>query len=249
MTSCTRATWYGVRWATKISADPGDAPDAIRASESPPAKISTDPAHAQCQGCEHRAVCHGSTLPIPTCRSCAHVTPMMDEQGGWHCSAWGDRIPLDAQRVGCDRHLYHPEIVSFLRPIAGDMKANWIKFQSADGETWINGLPLKEGEPWKQGAVGAITSAAAYAAQPAVDSAMTLYDSVISEISIDSGIPIPKLATGDLTDPDWTQISHAAELFWERWKAQPAKLQQVSQLFDHIDRQYCALIEKASGAL
>jgi hypothetical protein len=235
MTICMRAVWYGLRWATHISAV-GDLATAIRASESPPAKISEDSAHPQCQSCEHRTVCHGSTLPLPTCRSCAHVTPMMD---GWHCEKWKDRIPLEAQRTGCDQHLYHPEIVPFLRPIAGDMKANWIKFQSADGETWINGVT----QP------GAITSAAAYAAQQTAHDAPNPHVSAMSELSIDSGIPIQNLVSGALTEQEWANVTTGVERYYDRWKDQPEKMARLRSLMEYLDSQFCAIVEKARAAL
>jgi len=241
MTICVRATWYGLRWATRINDNAECTIPGITASESPPARLTGDLARVHCLSCEHYAVCHEDALPLPTCRSCAHVTPMTDKQGGWHCSAWGDRIPLDTQRTGCTHHLYHPEIVSFLRPIAGDMKANWIQFQGADGATWINGLPLKEGDPWKQGRAGAITSAAAYAAQQE--------SSVLSEIVMDSGIPAATLMDrpDQVQDADWEKLTDAIVLFYNRWKEQPEKLERMRKLIERIDIRY-QVLEKARAA-
>ena len=108
----------------------------IIASEGPPMRMSEDPAYWQCKWCDHHAVCHLKTFPQPTCRSCAHVTPMLDEPGGWHCRKWEDRIPVETQRTGCDQHLYHPEILPHLTPVNGNMDENWVNYEDKKtGET------------------------------------------------------------------------------------------------------------------
>jgi hypothetical protein len=210
------------------------------ASESPPMRLSDDPAHWQCKFCDHHAVCHGSVLPKPTCRSCAHVTPMLDEQGGWHCQKWNDRIPVETQRAGCDQHLYHPDILSGFTPESGDMAENWIRFRrKSNDDTWINGGT----------APGALTSAAAYAAQrpvavTVVDDVPALDSSVLSELSIDSAIPISQLVSGDLTEQEWPKVTTSVESFYSRWKDQPAKLARLQALIEVIDCTYYERNEK-----
>ena len=215
----------------------------IIASEGPPMRMSEDPAHWQCKWCDHHAVCHTAAFPRPTCRSCAHVTAMQDEQGGWHCRKWDDRIPVDVQRTGCDQHLYHPEILHFLQPVNGNLEQNWVEYQ-------FKGIP--DGPVIKNGPAehGGTASAALYAGQqpaPAIaeapDEAPAIQQAILSELSIDSTIPIPKLIAGDLDERDWGKVTSAVGCFYDRWKDQPAKLAGLHNLIEVIDSAYCALVD------
>jgi hypothetical protein len=86
--------------------------DFVIGAEIPPDRVSEDPAWFECKFCPFADVCHGETLPVVSCRSCSHATPKGD--GTWHCEQWNDTIPsVEAQRVGCDKHLYIPQLVSF----------------------------------------------------------------------------------------------------------------------------------------
>ena len=218
----------------------------IIASEGPPMRMSEDAVHWQCKWCDHHTTCHTPAYPKPTCRSCAHVTPMLDEQGGWHCRQWDDRIPVETQRTGCEAHLYHPDILHFLKPVNGNMQQNWVQYQDATGATVINGPAAHGGTP----------SAALYASQrpaPAValapDEALPeIQPAILSELSIDSTIPMPQLVAGDLTEKDWPAITGAAMSFYERWKQQPEKMAGLRQLLGVIDDAYLALLEKRIAA-
>ena len=218
----------------------------IIASEGPPMRMSEDAAHWQCKWCDHHTTCHTPAYPKPTCRSCAHVTAMLDDQCGWHCRKWDDRVPVEVQRTGCDQHLYHPEILHFLKPANGNLEQNWVQYEDkTSAATVINGPAAHGGTP----------SAALYASQrpapavvadadpvPAVDAA------ILSELSIDSTIPIPQLISGDLTEQDWPKVTSAAVCFYDRWKEQPQKLAGLHNLIDVIDSAFVALLEKRTAA-
>lgn len=114
---------------------------AIIEADAPPTRLSEDPAYYQCKWCRHHAVCHQSILPRTGCRTCAHVTPMLDEEGGWDCRQHHARVPLEYQKQGCDQHLYHPDLVaSYAKPVDGNPAENWIEY-----ETLRSGLKFRNG--------------------------------------------------------------------------------------------------------
>lgn len=76
----------------------------------PPLRISTDAGWYECKLCPFHAQCHGEAVPAPTCRSCAHSTPIGN--GEWHCDQYDAPIPLDAQLEGCDEHRFIPVLLA-----------------------------------------------------------------------------------------------------------------------------------------
>ena len=81
---------------------------AIVFAAEPPTGLSADPAWWECKFCPFHAHCHGTAAPAPTCRSCAHATPLRG--GGWACEEPKRPRPLDtaAQRAGCESHRVIP---------------------------------------------------------------------------------------------------------------------------------------------
>lgn len=71
-------------------------------ANQPPPKISNDPAFYQCGWCPFREICHGgNNAPAKNCRTCSFSEP--EEAGQWKCTLFGDVVPLDFQRIGCDQ--------------------------------------------------------------------------------------------------------------------------------------------------
>jgi len=101
-------------------------------SPYPPACISEDPAWWECRFCDHHAVCHEGDAAAVTCRSCLHATPV---EGGWHCARWDQGLDLGAQRQGCAKHLFIPDLVPGEVVDAGD---DHVVYRMADGATWTN---------------------------------------------------------------------------------------------------------------
>lgn len=103
--------------------------------------ISTRPDWYQCKLCDYSQICHGEAMPLPTCRSCAHVTPTAD--GHWYCERNSKTLDVTAQKAGCQGHRYIPILLGrFAEAIEADTEANWIKYKHKDTEnTFINGLP------------------------------------------------------------------------------------------------------------
>ena len=211
------------------------------AREHPPERISNDPAYYRCKWCHHHALCHGEAYPKPTCRSCAHVTPMLDEVGGWHCRKWQDRIPVEAQYTGCESHLYHPEFLNHVRPVHANLEENWICYQYTQNSQILCNGPAEK---------GGLSSAALYAggspepptsapSEPPADPDVE----TLSELSADSAIPTTTLLSGDLTEQDWAKVTQATRLFHERWHTQPLKMARLGRLLEFMDHAFLELLE------
>ena len=119
---------------------------AIIEAEVPPARISNDPAYYQCDWCRHKAICHQAALPRVNCRTCAYVTPMLDEQGGWDCRMHHARVPLEYQQNGCDQHLYHPDLLAtYAQPVDGNSQENWIAYETLHSKIRFRNGPAGHG--------------------------------------------------------------------------------------------------------
>ena len=113
----------------------------IYAAEPPPG-ISEDPAHYRCKFCPAARVCHGTTLPAVSCRTCLHATPEPDGDGRWSCAlaAKDEAIPLDVQRSGCDRHLYIPALLKrWGEAVDASEQEGWVAYKAPDGFEFRNG--------------------------------------------------------------------------------------------------------------
>lgn len=128
-------------------------------SPEPLPKISEDAAFWKCKGCALAPQCHSTTLPAVSCRTCLHATPEKDGDGRWSCAKWGADIPLDAQRAGCESHLYIPALLSKWG-VAEDAseQEGWVSYLAEDGLVFRNG-------PW---GLNSFTSKELFAASPAL---------------------------------------------------------------------------------
>ena len=107
----------------------------------PPQRISERPDWYQCKLCDYASICHQSAVPLPTCRSCAHVTPVAD--GAWHCARHGKALDVAEQKAGCQSHRYVPALLrNFADAVDADTEANSITYRHrVSGHSFINGLP------------------------------------------------------------------------------------------------------------
>lgn len=80
----------------------------IIAAVEPPVRIGEADSW-KCRYCDHRTICHEPELPERNCRTCLSSTPMPD--GTWRCDAWNAEIPTEAQKDGCEQHLYIPALL------------------------------------------------------------------------------------------------------------------------------------------
>ena len=112
---------------------------AVIAATEPPVGISQDPSWYECKFCDYHSICHGTDVPAPTCRSCAHVTPEMDGKARWSCSYHDKDLPVMNQRKGCDSHRYIPILLAkFAQPV--DMNGDAVVYQMEDKQ-FVNGTP------------------------------------------------------------------------------------------------------------
>ena len=83
---------------------------AIIDSPVPPTRICDNPARFACQFCSYKNICHGQSCPEVNCRTCLHSTPEPD--GTWSCARHGADIPVEFQKVGCEDHLFIPQLLN-----------------------------------------------------------------------------------------------------------------------------------------
>jgi hypothetical protein len=138
--------------------------------DEPPQKLSTDPAFFQCKFCDYSSICHGNDVPVPTCRSCAHVTAT--KEGKWRC----EFNQADTDCKGCDQHRYIPKLLD-----------NFAEFVDADGhnvtyKNKLTGNHFNNGE----GAANDYASNEIWAAH----SKETLGDPMVEEIREEFGAKI-----------------------------------------------------------
>lgn len=110
----------------------------INAAE-PPAGISERPDWYQCKCCDHHAVCHTTAAPLPTCRSCAHSTPV--DNGTWACEKYRNTLSVAAQKAACPSHLFIPSLLAnWAKPL--DATENDVQYKNTlTGYGFSNGRP------------------------------------------------------------------------------------------------------------
>jgi hypothetical protein len=108
-------------------------------AERMPPPISTDPGWYQCKFCDAHSFCHKTKLvEHVNCRTCANVTPQKD--GTWHCAKWDAVVPVTSQRIGCDSHVLHPDLVPWQRL---DGPNDWTAIYLIDEAQIANGEPAE----------------------------------------------------------------------------------------------------------
>jgi len=119
----------------------------IITSDAPPAKISDDPGWYQCSFCNHKSTCHSTVTPPPTCRSCVHATPVIDEAADavWRCEAHDVNLTKEQQLNGCPSHVYSPKMLENWAD-ATDAIDQSVEFTvKATGKRFLNGPPNADG--------------------------------------------------------------------------------------------------------
>lgn len=106
-------------------------------SDRMPEPLSTDPSWYQCKFCPAWDFCHKSHKTSEVnCRTCCHSTAT--DQSTWTCAKHDNaEVPVDFQRVGCESHLIHPDLVL------------WKIIRHSENELTfeIDGQPVRNGEP------------------------------------------------------------------------------------------------------
>lgn len=111
-------------------------------SKAPPARISDKADDFRCRFCAHAGHCHGVAVPVVTCRSCVHATPVIEENGigRWVCEKHERTLSEQDQERACDDHLYIPDLLAFASVNDGgyDAGGDWVLYENGDGTTWRN---------------------------------------------------------------------------------------------------------------
>lgn len=132
-------------YSERISADPAAAKSLLERAEQiifadePPARISNDPAWYQCKMCDYSDLCHGTAAPLPTCRSCAHVTTERD--GTWSCEHHHlSKLTEQAQKDACQAHRVIPILLeNWAEMVAGNHDSNTVEYVNRlSGERFFN---------------------------------------------------------------------------------------------------------------
>jgi hypothetical protein len=91
---------------------------AIQPTDVP--RITERPDWYECKFCDSAEYCHGLRVPTPTCRTCCHATPVVNDStaGQWTCGLTGNDITDVRQQVaGCAEHLTLPGLIKFAEPV------------------------------------------------------------------------------------------------------------------------------------
>lgn len=82
--------------------------DRVLFADAPLMKIG-EPESFKCKWCDHKDICHGKTLPVVSCRTCAHADVIDD--GKWICGKDKHIIHPLEQRTSCNSHIFIPQLV------------------------------------------------------------------------------------------------------------------------------------------
>lgn len=81
----------------------------VTADRMPP-PLSTDPTWYECRFCAAHEFCHKTQLTKEVnCRTCTSSTARTDST--WHCEQYDVALDFENQKVGCDAHVLHPDLV------------------------------------------------------------------------------------------------------------------------------------------
>lgn len=131
-------------------------------AEAPPARLSEDAAFYKCKMCPSAGVCHSTTLPAVSCRTCLHATPELDgTDGRWSCAlaSPGEAIPHEFAQRGCDQHRYIPALLArWGEAVDASEQEGWVLYRAPDGLEFRNGAS----------GAGSYTSSELRAATPAL---------------------------------------------------------------------------------
>ena len=124
-------------------------------SNTPPQGISDNPMHWECKFCNYWKLCFDEFVPAVNCRTCAHSTPVVDDDDEqirivtaydealdsfWHCAKYNSSIPAGEQAYkGCKHHLFIPDLIPYANVLNADTDANWIEYvHKIDGNVFRN---------------------------------------------------------------------------------------------------------------
>lgn len=123
-------------------------------AKEPPVKLSDDPAHWQCKGCQHFALCHEAKVAEVSCRTCCHASPV--ESGAWRCELHSSLRNKGEQVAACDAHLFIPTLVPFGEPVDGGV--NFVEYRHREtGASFTNGPGHYSSRELEKSCAGTVT--------------------------------------------------------------------------------------------
>ena len=126
-------------------------------SDRMPPPISTNSSWYQCKFCAAHEFCHQTlTTQHVNCRTCAHSTAKDDST--WHCAKYDAQVPIEYQRLGCDGHVLHPDLVPWQQAESMD---EWTAVYVIDHQPVGNGEPRPNAGIWTSREILANPSACA----------------------------------------------------------------------------------------
>ncbi len=103
-------------------------------------RVSEDPNYYICGWCDYKDLCHTEKAPQMNCRTCAHSTPIVNEEedkGSWSCSMHEKVLSRTAQRKGCADHVFIPDIINL--PVEeGSDEDNYVGYKLPSGKVFYN---------------------------------------------------------------------------------------------------------------
>ena len=146
-----------VRYAPEAAAWAVERGQRIALSDRMPPPVSTDPSWHQCKFCAAHEFCHDTlTTKHVNCRTCAHSTAKSDSS--WHCAKYDAQVPVEYQRIGCDSHVLHPDLVPWQQAESMD---EWTAVYVIDHQPVGNGEPRPGAGIWTSREILANPSACA----------------------------------------------------------------------------------------
>lgn len=107
----------------------------------PPAKLES----FACRWCKHNHLCLEGAWPRANCRTCLHAN--LNRSGEWSCLKHLHDLDIDAQKAGCDQHLYIPDLVPG-EQIDADEDANTVSYELIpDARPYVDGKDEKISAP------------------------------------------------------------------------------------------------------
>lgn len=105
--------------------------------DDPPLRYKDDGEAYPCNFCNFKGLCHGGEFPQRrSCRTCIHFEFTRDGLG--KCVRDDKPLSIDAQKSGCDAHLFLPSLIP-AEQVDANGAQEWIEYQIEDGRVWRDG--------------------------------------------------------------------------------------------------------------
>jgi len=163
-------------------------------ADTPPQRVSDDPANFQCKSCTHFALCHEQKVAEVSCRTCCHASPV--ERGAWRCGQDNGLLDKAAQRAACDLHLFIPDLVPFGEAVDGGVAHVEYRHRET-GKTFINGPGGYSSKELSASAAGTVT-------EPIVEAMRATFNAKVTSSRPRRGKPdLSKLPPAEAYDHDF----------------------------------------------